>query len=678
MRIVLTNTLEKSIDKLDSQSGNLAKQAVFDLQVNPENPGFKLHRLSNARDKRFWSARVNRDIRLILHQQSDTYLLCYAGHHDDAYDWAENRKFEIHPDTGAPQFVEIEERIQEIVKNVVQEKTVKASLFDGYDSEYLRKLGVPPEWLDGIRYINEDNIDTLDNHIPEEALERLYDLAAGIPVPVPENMVLDDPMNHPDAARRFRVITDSAELESALNAPWEEWLVFLHPRQRSVVDSNYNGPAKVVGGAGTGKTVVALHRAARLAKENPGQKILLTTFSSTLADQLSAQLDLLSGPRSDWRRNIEVTNLHKKFAEVWREKKGVLNVATDEHIKNAIDYAYTVSDQHDLELSFFRAEWRLIIDPFAVDSWDEYRSISRKGRGTPMGTLQRKKVWDLFDGVFRELKKQKLTTWSLLSKWVATESDMSQYDHAIIDEAQDLGPAELRSLRAIVKPGKNDLLFCGDAGQQIYQSPFTWASCGLDIKGRSFRLRVNYRTTSQIKSFAEKILPATTLDEDNDESRNVISLMSGPEPELFCFDTVAEEGDKLAQLFAELIESGMKPDELACFARTDGYLGKTVISALEEADLDWLKLSDKNKANEGKVSIGTMHRAKGLGFRVVILVGCSEGVVPLKAALDSASDETEHEEIMEREAHLLYVACSRARDRLLLLSGGVLSPFLSF
>lgn len=676
MRLVIADSFTRSLEKLDLQSQNLVKQAAFDLQVNPENPGFKLHRLDRARDKRFWSARVSRDIRLIIHQQPETNLLCYAGHHDDAYDWAENRKLEIHPDTGAPLFVEVEERIEQIVKRVVREESVKPPLFAQYESDYLRKLGVPPQWLDPIRYITEDNIDQLDEHVPQEALERLYDLAAGTPVPVPAAMVYEDPLHHPDAGRRFRILTDSEELASALEAPWEKWLVFLHPRQRFAVNANYNGPAKVVGGAGTGKTVVALHRAVRLAKENPDHRILLTTFSSTLAERLSQQLSLLVERGSPWRKNIEVTHVHKRFSDAWRQKKGNLRIAKEADVRSALENAYLRADGVEQGLEFLRSEWRLIIEPNGIETWEEYKSVSRQGRGTPLGARQRLKVWGVFELMLSELKSKGLMTWSLLSKWAASEGQLDTYDHAVVDEAQDLGPAELIALRAIVKPGRNDLFFCGDAGQQIYRTPFAWSSCGLDIRGRSSRLRINYRTTSQIKRFSETVLPADTSDEGNDEDRDVISLMAGPEPEVIQCDTVAGEKAVLTKLVADLVSSDIEPGEIAVFARTDHYLGKVVRPALVDAGLEYQNLTENASAQSGKVTCGTMHRAKGLEFRVVILSGCTEGLLPLKAALDSASDAAEAEELLEREAHLLYVACSRARDRLLLVSGGEPTRFL--
>ncbi len=676
MRFVIADTLNRSLDKLDGQSQSLIKQTAFDMQRNPENPGLKLHRLNRARDKRFWSARVTSDLRLIIHQQPNVFMLCYAGHHDDAYDWAENRKLDIHPDTGAPLFVEVEERIEEVVRTVVREESFKSPLFAEFDPAYLRKLGVPPQWLDALKYVTEDNIDQLDERIPQEALERLYDLAAGTPVPVPAAERLDDPLNHPDAGRRFRVMTDSDELKVALNAPWEKWLVFLHPRQRYAVESNYNGPAKVVGGAGTGKTVVALHRAARLAKENPGCRILLTTFSSTLAKRLSDSLDLLGGKQCPWRKSIEVTHVHRLFADAWRCREGPLRVASVGEINTVLERALRGSPGQDLDLGFFRSEWRLIVDPSGIENWEQYKTVSRQGRGTPLGMRQRLKAWVVFELALRELEDAGLTTWSFLSKWVKNNPVLEPFDHALIDEAQDLGQMELQALRAIVVPGRNDLYFCGDAGQQIYRVPFSWSSLGIDIRGRSTRLRVNYRTTSQIKSFSEKFLPEGTSDEGSDEGRDVVSLMSGPEPEIHVCETSAEERERLGSILRDLVSEGRAPGEIAIFARTEHYLDRVARGAVIDQGLEYRNLSDDRDLSPDGVLCGTMHRAKGLEFRIVILVGCSDGLIPCKTALDAAGDDAERDELLHLEAHLLYVASSRARERLILLSSGKLSSLL--
>jgi hypothetical protein len=277
MRFAIANTFQKALQKLegkDSAAAKLAKQAAFDFQMNPTQSGFSFERLNKSKDPNFWSLRVNDNIRIIAHRASDMVTMCYVDRHDEAYEWAERRRFEVHPETGAAQIVEIRETVREITK--VIEKQVKPPVFGGFEADYLFALGIPTEWLDAVRQVSEDNLDALIGHLPDEAVERLLDLAAGklVPRPVPVKGVTDvTALLHPDAQRRFRVIDNQQELRQALDFPWDQWVIFLHPTQRSVVERSFNGPARVTGSAGTGKSVVALHRAAWLARQNTSVRV---------------------------------------------------------------------------------------------------------------------------------------------------------------------------------------------------------------------------------------------------------------------------------------------------------------------------------------------------------------------------------------------------------------------
>lgn len=279
----IADTFTDSLAKLTGEEQKAVKTTAFDLQLNPAHPSLQFHKLEKAKDPRFWSVRVNSDVRLIAHRTETSLLLCYVGHHDNAYHWAERRKLETHPKTGAAQLVEVRETVQEIKipKYVEVEQPVppKPRLFAGVSEEALLAYGVPAEWLDDVRNATEDTLLGLADHLPSEAAEALLDLATGVtPQPAKPVAVGADPFQHPDAQRRFRVMSNVEELERALDFPWEKWTVFLHPIQRSLVERDYNGPARVSGSAGTGKTIVALHRAVFLARTNPEARILLTIF----------------------------------------------------------------------------------------------------------------------------------------------------------------------------------------------------------------------------------------------------------------------------------------------------------------------------------------------------------------------------------------------------------------
>src|SRR5581483_11088586 len=241
---------------------------------------------------------VNDDIRLIVHKTANSLLLCYVGHHNKAYAWAERRKLETHPKTGAAQLVELRETVQEIViptyVEASQPVAAKKPLFAHIAAEELLSYGVPAEWLNDVRQVTDDTLLTLADHLPGEAAEALLELATGGKPRMPVSAApAISPFDHPDAQRRFRIMSSLEELQRALEFPWDKWMVFLHPEQRQWVEREYSGPARVSGSAGTGKTIVALHRAVFLARSHPEARVLLTTFSDTLANALPTQLKRL-------------------------------------------------------------------------------------------------------------------------------------------------------------------------------------------------------------------------------------------------------------------------------------------------------------------------------------------------------------------------------------------------
>ena len=291
MEFRIADSFIKALSKLTAQKQSAVKVTVFDLQQDPSAPGLKFHRVDKSKDPNFWSIRANSDIRVIIHKTADSFLVCYTDHHEHAYKWAERRRIEMHPKTGAAQIVEVRERVEEIAVPVyAKPQPVSAAearvaflppLFLRLSKDDLLSVGVPEEWLDDVHNSSEDNFFDLSDHIPDEAAEALLDYAAtGIlrrPGAVEPG---GSPFDHPDAQRRFRVLDDEEELERALAYPWDQWTIFLHPSQRRVVSQKFNGPARVSGSAGTGKTVVAVHRTAAVLKNEARAKVLLTTFSS--------------------------------------------------------------------------------------------------------------------------------------------------------------------------------------------------------------------------------------------------------------------------------------------------------------------------------------------------------------------------------------------------------------
>jgi len=678
MNFIIANTFINSLTKLGLQAQTLVKQAAFEFQLSPANPGFKLHRIERATDKNFWSARVNNDLRIVIYRDNENMVLCYASHHEDAYRWGQKRRFEVNPYTHAAQIVELNERTEEIVKYVQRERNL---LFGHYDSDYLLALGVPKEWLDAVCDVSEENLDVLLESLPQEAAERLLKLACGEPVPRPVT-VTDAPFVHPDAQRRFRVIDNQQELRQALEYPWEQWIVFLHPTQRGVVGRHYKGSARVSGAAGTGKSVVALHRAAHLARLTPQGRVLLTTFSKTLAARLSQNADLLLGSDSSERSRIDIVHLHKLARDLWvstfKHKFAFINT---KRFNGFLESAVAISGITDFSLAFLKAEWEAIINFWGIENEEMYCRVSRKGRGVRLTTRQRQKIWRIFVELKTTLAAKNYMTWEQLCFHAAAELSKQQqpyYEHVIADEAQDFGPAEFLLLQSLVASGDNKIFLCGDAGQRIYQPRFSWKMAGIEVRGRSTRLTINYRTTEQIRQFADALLPAS-LDEDGDgkpEMRASISLLKGLVPEIRGYADVSEEIGGVAQYVQELIVDGFSPGDIAIFCRSESSLKERAEAVLQQCGLTGYYLSDDAMPTNAHISLGNMHRAKGLEFKIVIVMGCDDNMLPRGSVLNELVDEADRAVFIEQERQLLYVACTRARERLFVTYSSEPSQFL--
>ena len=680
MSFLIAETFTRSLGKLNAVEQTAVKQAAFDFQINPAAPGFNFESLGRPKDPRFRSFRVNQDLRIIVHQMPPSLMLCYVDHHKKAYDWAESRKIEVHPTTGAAQIVEVVET--EVVRTVIRDEQREPPLFAQHDPDYLLALGIPPEWLDAVRQVDQGGFDKLIGRLPEEAMERLMELAVGNPVPRPVAQAPASPFLHPDAQRRFRIVDRHDELRQALEFPWERWIVFLHPSQRQIVDKNLKGPGAVSGSAGTGKSVVGLHRAASLANRDNKATILLTTFSRTLAVRLSQGLDVLMGRPSAARGRVRVDHLHKVAKDCWVEMHGrQLNVISGKALAGLVEEISTAVGEGQFATQFLRAEWASILDPQGIRTWEEYRNATRARRGKSLGARQKLAAWRVFEKMIEVMRGRDIHTWDGVCHDVTallTKKTRRPFDHIVVDESQDFGPAELRLLRALSPQGENDLFLCGDAGQRIYRGRCSWSSLGIDVRGRSVRLKLNYRTTETIRRFADRLLPgAVQGGADEGEKRDAVSILQGPEPLVTGFASKAKEAQGLADWLRQLVKEGFKPNEIAIFGRTDVLVTDIAGNAVKIAGMAAHKLVDDEPPLGEDVFIGTMHRAKGLEFKAVAVVGVDCDHVPLRVVVESLDDLGDRIAQGEQERQLLYVACSRARERLYISYTGQPSTFLS-
>lgn len=689
MQFHIADSFTASLARLTGQEQKHAKTAAFDLQLNPAHPSLQMHRLTNSRDPNFWSVRVNQDMRIIIHKTEASFMLAYVDHHDDAYAWAERRRIEAHPRTGAIQIVEVHERIENAdplfthpnVKTAFKPlQPVATAIFADLSDDALLDIGAPSDWVADIKTWTEERYFQMSDRLPAEVAEALLDYAATGRLPAPEPAPAD-PFAHPDTLRRVQTITSEEDLRLALDFPWDKWSVFLHPSQRDVVDRDFYGPARVTGTAGTGKTIVALHRAARAVRDNTQARILLTSFSRPLANALRAKLAILLADEPAKMGRVSIASFEDAASELYQLATGRRPTLASADVQQAaVERAVDELDYNELPLRFVVTEWRQIVDAWNLADLASYADVPRIGRRNRLGSKQREALWPVFEAARCTLTARGFLTPSQLFGAVEAEfknRDEKPFTQVIVDEAQDLGAAELRMMGAIAS-GPNAHFFAGDLGQRIFQLPFSWLSLGVDVRGRSSSLRINYRTSRQIREAADHLLPQKVGDVDGieDDRTGAQSVFEGPQPTITECVHEADEVEKMAAYLRAAIEDGVSPAEIGVFARSNNYLSRcrAVVSA---AGLEGRQLTERVENFGDCVSIGTMHLAKGLEFKMVIVVACDDEALPLQARVDEATNEDELKEVFETERHLFYVACTRARDRLHISGVRPMSDFIA-
>ena len=686
MEFRIADTFTDSLAKLTADEQKAAKTTAFDLQLNPANPGIQMHRVDRSREKNFWSARISRDLRFIVYRTGSTTTLCYAAHHDAAYRWAERHVIERHPRTGAAQLVELRKTVREIevptyVAVEAPAAPPKPALFAHLSDDDLLAYGVPTEWLEDVREANEDALMELGDHLPAEASEALLALAIGevpqLPLQTPEGT---DPFAHPDAQRRFRVMANVEELQRALEYPWEKWTVFLHPTQRAIVERHYGGPARVAGSAGTGKTVVALHRAVHLVRAHPGSRVLLTTFSDTLANALRVKLGRLAGSEPAVHERVDIRAIDRVGLDLYESTFGPAQLVEAATLRALLRESSEVAPPHRLSDRFLETEWRDVVDAWQLSTWEDYRDVARLGRKTRLGENQRALLWAIFDRVRSGLDEQGLVTlpgvFARVTEQVAARGE-SPYDFVVVDESQDISVPQLWFLAALRGGHENGLFFAGDLGQRIFQTPFSWLSLGVDVRGRSSTLGINYRTSHQIRRQADLLLPPEMSDVDGntDVRRGTVSAFNGPEPAVEILDSVGEEAAAIAAWVRERTREGVPPGEIGIFVRSSAEIARAK-AAVHAAGLDAVELNGGSEAASDRVAVGSMHLAKGLEFRAVAVAACDDEVIPLQERIEAIDDDADLEDVYNTERQLLYVACTRARDHLLVTGVAPASEFL--
>lgn len=666
---------------------------------DPTQPGINFERISGASDDKLRSVRIDKAYRaIVVHPpKGDIFTCVWVGKHDDAYDWATTKRVGVNPTTGVFQIVDNQPACHTVAK--VSAVEPEAALFSELDDGDLRRAGVPEILFPSVRSIRrEPDLDALAPHMPEEVAEILYFLCWGASLEEalssagqtskPTTVDVDDfvaALSRSESQAGFKVFDSSKELQSILNEPLDNWRIFLHPMQRELTKMHADGPVQVLGSAGTGKTVVLMHRAGYLAEHifnADTDRILVTTFTRNLARDLMQNLKHLCNKEVFER--IHVTNLHELAFDYLRRSGQQLQIASDAKRAELMQFAINAATAKEYPLGFYLEEWDVIVQGQDILDHNSYLAARRAGRSTRLNRIQRSQVWSILSSYRQMLDNVKLSEWSdvmrAARRLLEERGEMGKMYRAVLaDEVQDFGAADLRLLRALAPDEPNSLFLVGDGHQRIYGPPIYLKDCGIDVKGRLWHLRINYRTTRQIRDQAITVLQGQEIDDLHggvDTFTGSVSLREGIPPEVQSFARLEDE----AKYIVDKVQSWLKntdPGQICLAARTNELLRSRYLKILTEAGIPtcFVDRDNDRSVDKSSVRVATMHRLKGLEFKKVILVAVQEGCMPLMSTKDPADFQSKQREDL-RERCLFYVASTRARDELVIVGHGAPSPYL--
>lgn len=661
---------------------------------DPMHPGINFEKINEGIDKNICSVRIDDTYRgiVVREPESNVYILLWVDHHDEAYAWAKRKKCSINKLTGSVQIFDVQEVIEE------QKAIDEPALFANISDEVFEKIGLPEEQLPMIKAIKTlEGLHSLKAAIPEEAFEGLEWLGNGFSVEevlntlYPETEKVEVQENdfaaalQTDTSRKsFVIVEGEEELQAIMQEPLEKWRIFLHPTQRKVVEKNFNGPARVLGGAGTGKTVVAMHRAKMLASNlESNEKILFTTYTKNLAEDIKDNLRKIC--TAEEMKRIDIINLDAWVSNFLRRQGYEYQIVYDEEVDKAWRDAIAIAGG-DLSFveNFYKDEWVKVVQAQEVYDKVSYCKASRIGRGVRLDRKVRMQIWNVFDE-YQNIMNEKLqrdveTAMYECRKIIENKKLTGQYTSIIVDEGQDLSPSAYRLLRSLAgDEHRNDIFIVGDSHQRIYRNKAVLSKCGINVRGRSSYLRINYRTTEEIRKFAFGLLNGVSfddLDDDYDNGKGCQSLTHGDKPEIKEFATPEEELDYLVSKIHELETAGVEQKNICIVARThkllDSYIAGLQRAGIKSFEIKANKTDDRTF--EG-VRIATMHRVKGLEFDYVFAVAVNKKVLPFGIRADF-EDDISLEEFRTGEKCLLYVALTRARKSACVTCYGGLSELI--
>lgn len=682
------------------------RQKVRELPEKFENAatsGVHLEKLNAQQDDRVRTVRVDQFWRgVVVRLGEGRYALLRVMGHDQAIDWAKRLKLGVNPVTGIVEILDIP-TVEEHVDALVAAKPTapETGLFDALRDRDFTSVGIDKALVPVLRRLaSEDELLSIASYLPDAQADAVLLLADGrsteevwqeiqesYEVRADEKVDPDDldtALTRPASRASFVVTTTDEDLLKLLSGDFEAWRTFLHPTQRALAYKPvYNGPAKITGGAGTGKTVVLIHRARclaqRLVDSDSASRVLVATYTTALSKSVTRTLGTFCTPEQ--YRRLHITTVDALARQVLASAELKLRPVDSDELLDIADEAAGMSglDKLGLDGRFLIAEWQQVVLARDINTLPEYAMTPRPGRGKRLSRGERREVWGAIERLTAELASRHRATHVQIADLAAERlvgRDAGMYAHAVVDEAQDLHPAQWRLLRACVPPGPNDLFLAGDAHQRIYDHRVSLSSIGIETRGRSRRLKINYRTSQSILAVAQGILRGERIDDLDGGLEAEVgyrSAFDGPAPEISRFTTPAEEAEHVADIVQGWIEAGVPPSAIGVIART-GRLVEPVQAELTRRGVTWSHIADGEPTG---VRLSTMHSAKGLEFARLAVVGVNHDTLPLPIAVTpEAEDKTQHGFDVLRERCLLYVACTRARDELIVTGSGPVSTLL--
>lgn len=701
----------RSVRKLPDYVSGKFLDVMSRYMDNPAGNGLNLESVEGSKDKSLKSLRLDQNYRAIAFETATDIMFVHVNAHDLAYRWAEGRRVKLDTALNRIRIVEEIEQVQQTVDIDV----TPTGLFAAFKDKKLTSLGVADEGIAIARSIEtEEQLEASEDRFDPLSFDVLYALAAGYSEEEVYSIVgnevggaentgdktFEELLTTEESRQTIFTPQNIEELRRFFDGELEGWRVWLHPVQRKLAYKDYNGPAMVRGGAGTGKTVVAMHRAKCIADQlaadpkRQGQKVLVTTFTTTLAKDIETNLRTLCPEHmSGSTPRIEVINLDRWASQYLKKKQFDRNVVTSEEDQDQIANLWlevfdTYTPPDGLSEAFVKAEWEQIVQAKGLDDLNSYLKASRAGRGTPLNRAKRKELWNIFAFYRAKLLQSGLVerddVYREAVPLLLSEPGKHGYASVIVDEAQDMGEQAFKLIRALIPEtlagDKNSIFIVGDAHQRIYNRRASMSACGINIVGRSRKLKLNYRTTHEIRAWAVSVLKGVYVDDLNDGEDTLdgyASIEHGMAPQLSGYGSDVEELNALVQWVSELPSDKIRDSEIGVLAFTNKQL-KVIQEQFSKAGVKSLMLTS-DKADDQKsagVRLCTMHRSKGLEFKAVAIPFMSSSLFPPKWLLDKAIDEADREDIEIQFKSLLHVAATRAKAFLRVSWSGEPSDFV--